>query len=57
MLEMLLYVNLTCTQVDNLISSVKEFSYIDNALDDESVNEVIEVIKEAMPECFNERSK
>ena len=57
MLEMLLYANLTCTQVDNLISSVKEFSYIDNALDDKSVNEVIEVIKEAMPECFNERSK
>jgi hypothetical protein len=57
MLEMLLYANLTCTQVDNLISSVKEYSYIDNALDDESVNEVIEVIKEAMPECFNERSK
>mgnify|MGYP001409994556 CR=1 FL=1 len=57
MLEMLLYANLTCTQVDNLISNVKEFSYIDNTLDDESVNEVIEVIKEAMPECFNERSK
>lgn len=56
MIEVLLYTTLSCSQINELISNVKVYSQRDNVSQVE-VHEIIDVLKESSPECFNERSK
>ena len=50
--EMALYAGLTCPQVNELISNAKKYQQLTN-FSKTDVQEVIEVIKESTPECFD----
>ena len=50
--EMALYAGLTCPQVNELIGNAKKYQQGTNFSKAE-VQEVIDVIKESAPECFN----
>ncbi len=50
--EMALYAGLTCPQVNELISNAKKYQQGTN-FSKADVQEVIEVIKESTPECFD----
>ena len=55
-IETLLYTTLTCTQVNQLISNVLKNDQ-SGMLSKVEVQEIIDVIKDSSPECFNEGSK
>ena len=54
MIELLLYSGLSCSQADSIISRVKKL-HLDRNFTSSNVEEVIKVVKESTPECFNER--
>ena len=54
MIELLLYIGLSCTQAQNIIKNVDKL-HLDQNFTAANVQEVIEVVKESTPECFNER--
>tara|TARA_R100001509_G_scaffold153557_1_gene114553 strand:+ start:228 stop:392 length:165 start_codon:yes stop_codon:yes gene_type:complete len=51
--EMALYAGLTCPQVNELISNAKKFEQRTNFSNAE-VQEVIDVLKDSTPECFDQ---
>ena len=55
-IETLLYTTLTCTQVNQLISNVLKKDQ-SGMLSKVEVQEIIDVIKDSSPECFNEGPK
>ena len=55
-IETLLYTTLTCTQVNQLISNVLKNDQ-SGMLSKVEVQEVIDVLKDSSPECFNEGPK
>ena len=55
-IETLLYTTLTCTQVNKLISNVLKNDQ-SGMLSKVEVQEVIDVLKDSSPECFNEGPK
>tara|TARA_Y100000817_G_scaffold181978_1_gene142248 strand:+ start:3093 stop:3266 length:174 start_codon:yes stop_codon:yes gene_type:complete len=55
-IETLLYTTLTCTQVNQLISNVLKNDQ-SGMLSKVEVQEIIDVIKDSSPECFNEGPK
>tara|TARA_Y100000992_G_scaffold184711_1_gene124841 strand:+ start:192 stop:365 length:174 start_codon:yes stop_codon:yes gene_type:complete len=55
-IEMLLYTTLTCAQVNQLIDKVIENDQ-SGMLSKVEVQEVIDVLKDSSPECFNEGPK
>ena len=55
-IETLLYTTLTCTQVNQLISNVLKNAQ-SGMLSKVEVQEIIDVIKDSSPECFNEGPK
>ena len=56
MIELLLYSGLSCSQADSIINRVDKL-HLDQNFTSANVEEVIEVVKESTPECFNERPK
>ena len=56
MIELLLYSGLSCSQAESIIKNVDKL-HLDKNFTAANVQEVIEVVKESTPECFNERPK
>ena len=56
MIEFLLASGLSCANSQNLLNRVNEYA-LKGFMPQEQIQEVIEVIKEDNPECFNEGSK
>ena len=54
MIELLLYIGLSCSQAESIIKNVDKL-HLDKNFTAANVQEVIEVVKESTPECFNER--
>ncbi len=54
MIELLLYIGLSCTQAESIIKNVDKL-HLDQNFTAANVQEVIDVVKESTPECFNER--
>ena len=55
-IETLLYTTLTCTQVNQLISNVLKNDQ-SGTLSTVEAQEIIDVIKDSSPECFDEGPK
>ena len=56
MIELLLASGLSCASSQELIDRVNAYA-LKNTMPTEHIQEVIDVIKEDNPECFNEGSK
>ena len=57
MFEFLLYANMSCTDAQNIIDRVYEYNQKSEFITRKDADEIVEVIKESVPECFNEGSK
>ena len=51
------YSNMSCEDAHTLIDRVYEYSEQSDFITTEDANEIVEVIKESTPECFNEGSE
>ena len=51
------YSNMSCEDAQTLIDRVYEYSEQSDFITTEDANEIVEVIKESTPECFNEGSE
>ena len=57
MFEFLLYANMSCTDAQNIIDRVYEYNQKSEFINREDADEIVQVIKESTPECFNEGSE
>ena len=55
--DTLRYSNMSCKDAQTLIDRVYEYSEQSDFITTEDANEIVEVIKESTPECFNEGSE
>ena len=55
--DTLSYSNMSCEDTQTLIDRVYEYSEQSDFITTEDANEIVEVIKESTPECFNEGSE
>ena len=51
------YSNMSCEDAQTLIDRVYEYNEQSDFITLKDANEIVEVIKESTPECFNEGSK
>ena len=51
------YIDMSCKDAHAIIDNVYKYRQRADDISKNDVNEIVEVIKEAVPECFNERSK
>jgi hypothetical protein len=51
------YTNMSCDDAQTLIDRVYEYQQQSEYITMSDANEIVEVVKESTPECFNERSK
>jgi len=51
------YTNMSCDDANALIDRVYEYQQQSEYITLSDANEIVEVVKESVPECFNERSK
>jgi len=51
------YTNMSCDDAQTLIDRVYEYQKQSEYITIGDANEIVEVIKESVPECFNEGSK
>ena len=51
------YSDMSCEDAQTLIDRVYEYSEQSDFITTEDANEIVEVIKESTPECFNEGSE
>ena len=51
------YSNMSCEDAQTLIDRVYEYNEQSDFITTEDANEIVEVIKESTPECFNEGSE
>ncbi len=56
MIELLLYSNLTCVQANNIIERAEKFNFR-HGFSPSDLQELVAVVKESTPECFNEGSE
>lgn len=56
MIEILVYAGLSCSQANGIINNVNKL-HLDRNFTAANVEEVIKVVKESTPECFNEGPK
>jgi hypothetical protein len=56
MIELLLYSNLTCAQANSIITRAEKLN-LRHGLSPHDLQELITVVKESTPECFNEGPK
>ena len=55
--DTLSYSNMSCEDAQTLIDRVYEYSEQSDFITTKDANEIVEVIKESTPECFNEGSE
>ena len=55
--DTLSYSNMSCDDAQTLIDRVYEYQKQSEFIDLDDANEIVEVVKESVPECFNEGSK
>lgn len=55
MIELLMAASLSCADSKHIINNIKQYGMTSN--NKEYVQELIDIIKDETPECFNERSK
>ena len=55
--DMLKYSEMSCIDAQNIIDRVYEYNQQSEFITTEDADEIVEVIKESVPECFNEGSK
>ena len=51
------YSNMSCIDAQNIIDRVYEYNQQSEFITTKDADEIVEVIKESVPECFNEGSK
>ena len=57
MIDLLLYIGMSCADAEGLISRVNDYQQRNDDISKRDAKELVEVIKESVPECFNEGSK
>ena len=55
--DMLKYSEMSCLDAQNIIDRVYEYQQQSELISLDDANEIVEVVKESVPECFNEGSK
>ena len=55
--DTLRYTDMSCEDAQTLIDRVYEYNEQSDFITTEDANEIVEVIKESTPECFNEGSE
>ena len=55
--ESLKYSNMSCIDAQNIIDRVYKYNQQSELITREDADEIVEVIKESTPECFNEGSE
>ena len=55
--DTLKYTNMSCETAQTLIDRVYEYNQQSEFITTEDADEIVEVIKESVPECFNEGSE
>ena len=55
--DILSYSNMSCDDAQTLIDRVYEYQKQSEFISLDDANEIVEVVKESVPECFNEGSK
>ena len=55
--DTLSYSNMSCDDAQTLIDRVYEYQKQSEFINLDDANEIVEVVKESVPECFNEGSK
>ena len=55
--DMLKYSEMSCDDAQTLIDRVYEYQQQSEFISLDDANEIVEVVKESVPECFNEGSK
>ena len=55
--DILSYSKMSCIDAQTLIDRVYEYNQQSEFITTEDADEIVEVIKESVPECFNEGSK
>jgi hypothetical protein len=55
--DTLSYSNMSCDDAQTLIDRVYEYQQQSEFISLDDANEIVEVVKESVPECFNEGSK
>ena len=55
--DTLSYSNMSCGDAQTLIDRVYEYQKQSEFINLDDANEIVEVVKESVPECFNEGSK
>ena len=55
--DTLSYSNMSCDDAQTLIDRVYEYQKQSEFIKLDDANEIVEVVKESVPECFNEGSK
>ena len=56
-LDTVSYSNMSCDDAQTLIDRVYEYQQQSELISLDDANEIVEVVKESVPECFNEGSK
>ena len=56
-IDVLKYSDMSCIDAQTLIDRVYEYNEQSEFITKEDANEIVEVIKESTPECFNEGSE
>ena len=56
-IDTLNYTDMSCETAQTLIDRVYEYNKQSDFITTEDANEIVEVIKESTPECFNEGSE
>ena len=51
------YIDMSCRDANALIDRVYRYEQQVDYIKNDEINEIVEVIKESVPECFNEGSK
>jgi hypothetical protein len=51
------YIDMSCEDANALIDRVYRYEQRVDYIKNDEINEIVEVIKESVPECFNEGSK
>ena len=55
--DILKYSEMSCIDAQTLIDRVYEYQQQSELISLDDANEIVEVVKESVPECFNEGSK
>ena len=55
--DILKYSEMSCKDAQTLIDRVYEYQKQSEFINLDDANEIVEVVKESVPECFNEGSK